>query len=99
MGKFIGEEIRMLKAGVGGEPVCFIWRGDEHRVTEIIRCWQDWGFPRGAHSRDYKSRKHRNYFEIQTDRGFYGLVYLDRGVKPRSPKVWVIKELYEDQSC
>lgn len=94
-GAFVGKEITVLETGEGGDPVRFRWRDVEHRVVEVLHRWQDWGFSPVAHKKDFKSRRHRNYYEVRTDRGFHGLVYVDRGVKPANPKTWILYEIYE----
>ena len=93
---FLSEEITMLETSEGGHPVLFRWRDVEHKVTEITRQWQDWGFSTTTHKKDFKSRRHRNYYEIRTDQNFHGLLYFDRGVKPSNPRIWVIFEQYEN---
>ena len=86
----------MLESGVGGEPVRFKFQGEEHAVREVVRNWQDWGFSQGVFKKDFKSRRHRNYFEVRTDRGLHALIYFDRGVKPSSPRSWVIYQVLDE---
>jgi hypothetical protein len=92
--KFLSEEIEMLESAHAGEPIKFRWRDQEHQVVQTIKSWQDWGHPSGAHKKSWKTRKHRNYFEVKTDLGLHGLIYFDRGVKPSSPRKWIILECY-----
>ncbi len=92
--KFLSEEIDMIETSDGGEPVCFRWKNSDHRIVKIVRHWQDWGHSEGTHKKSWKNRRHRNYFEIRTDRKLHGLIYFDRGVKPSSPRQWVILEEY-----
>ncbi|RJP80205.1 MAG: hypothetical protein C4524_03945 [Candidatus Zixiibacteriota bacterium] len=93
--KFVSAELDMLETEPGGRPVRFRYEGAEHRVEEIVREWQDYGFSAAAFRRDWRTRRHRNYYEIRTDRGLHGQVYFDRGVKPSSPRAWVLLEVYE----
>ncbi len=93
--KFISEEIEMLETSEVGEPVRFIYRNEAHVVTDIIKDWQDWGHAAGTFKKSWKNRRHRNYFEIRTDCGLHLLVYFDRGVKPSSPRKWVVLEQYD----
>lgn len=92
--EFISEEIEMLEASEGGAPVRFHWRGEEHTITKTIREWQDWGHSAGTFKKSWKNRRHRNCFEILTDKNLHAMIYFDRGVKPSSPRVWVIREKY-----
>jgi len=92
---FVGEEITVLETSEGGSPLRFLWGGDEHQVQEILRNWQDWGFSTVASRRDWRNRRHRNYFEVKTDAGLHALLYLDRGVKPSNPRKWIILEVYK----
>ncbi|MCX6639098.1 MAG: hypothetical protein NTW14_01275 [bacterium] len=93
-GRFVSEKIEMVQTGEGSEPVLFRWRSAEHQVTEIISCWQDWDYPVGVTKKNWKNRRHRNYFEVRTDSYHHLLMYFDRGVKPTSPKTWVVYEEY-----
>jgi hypothetical protein len=90
----VGEEIEMIESSDGGEPLSFRWREQEHRVVSIIKSWQDWGHSSAAHKKSWKNRRHRNYYELKTDLGLHGLLYFDRGVKPSSPRKWIILERY-----
>ncbi len=95
-GKFLSEPLEMLETAAGGEPVRFRCRQIEHRVTSLIRQWQDFGFSAAAQKRDWRNRRHRNYYEIRTDQEAHLLVYFDRGVKPGSPRAWVALEEYDE---
>jgi hypothetical protein len=92
--EFISEEIDMLETSDVGSPMRFRWRGEIYVVTDTVREWQDWGHTAGAHKKNWKNRRHRNYYEIITDKFFHGLIYFDRGVKPSSPRKWIILERY-----
>lgn len=92
--RFIGEETDVLETAEGGQPIRFSFRGGEHRVVEIMSQWQDYGFSPAANKRDWRNRRHRNYYEVRTDQGAHLLLYFDRGVKPESPRTWVVLEEY-----
>jgi hypothetical protein len=92
--RFISEEIAMLESAAGGEPVAFRFRNSLHRVTAILKQWQDYGFSSAAVKRDWRNRRHRNYYEVRTDQGTHLLLYFDRGVKASSPRVWVVLAEY-----
>jgi len=93
--RFLSEKITMLETSPGADPVRFLWRSEEHAVLKITRQWQDYGFSSGVFKKSWRSRRHRNYYEVHTDRGAHLLVYFDRGVKPSSPRHWFVLEQYE----
>ncbi len=92
--RFIGQPIAMLETSTGGEPLCFRYGREKHGVVEILDQWQDYGFSPAATKRNWRNRRHRNYYKLRTDKGLHALIYFDRGVKPESPKQWVILEQY-----
>ncbi len=60
-------------------PVSFIWREEEFRVEKIVKSWQDWGFPAGSPRRkNWRMRRHRNRFQVETKCGRLFEIYLDR---------------------
>jgi hypothetical protein len=77
--KFIGERISVTTGGTIRQPSTFTWKDVEYRVTEVILSWMDWGFPQSATQRDWKARRHRNYYRVRTDRGEVYEIYHDRG--------------------
>jgi len=93
-GRFVGEAITVLESGIGGEPVRFSFRLEDHSVVEVVRSWQDWGFSQSVFKKDFKTRRHRNYFEVRTDRGLHALIYFDRGVKLSNPRSWILYQVY-----
>ena len=84
----------MLEISTGGDPARFRFRKEEHRVVEIRDQWQDYGHSPAAVKRTWRNRRHRNYYELRTDRGLRALIYFDRGVQPDSLKKWLILEQY-----
>lgn len=89
---FLSEEISMLATSEGGDPIRFCWRGSEHVVVEVLVSWQDWGFSPVAAKRDWKNRRHRNYYQVETDTGWLATLYFDRGFKPSHPRKWILLE-------
>ena len=69
-------------------PVAFKWRNEEFRIEKILRSWQDWGFPAGApRKKNWRLRRHRNYFRLRTDDGRIFEIYMDR----KAPRpAWVL---------
>ena len=82
------EKIDVECEGEPAQPVSFIWRDEEFRIEEILRAWQDWGFPAGAPRRKaWNLRRHRNYFKVRTECGRVFEIYMDR----KTPEfVWVL---------
>lgn len=73
-----------------GLPVSFVYEGQEHGIKEIEATWQDWGFPGGAPRRkDWRMRRHRNFYRIVTSGNEVYEIYHDRGTKP-GPGQWVL---------
>ena len=77
--KFIGEKITVETTGAVKQPASFTWRDREYTVGEILLNWADWGFAAGATQRDWKTRRHRNYFRVRTTSGEIFEIYHDRG--------------------
>lgn len=96
--RFISAEIRMLETAEGGDPVRFLHAGREYRVAEIQSRWQDYGFSPAAIKRNWRNRRHRNYYEVLTEDGEHFLLYFDRGVKPESPRKWILLEKFEPRA-
>lgn len=92
--RFLSEKVTMIETSTGGEPVRFSFRDAEHRVTQIVRQWQDFGFSPVTHRKNWRNRRHRNYYEVKTDQDAHLLLYFDRGVKPSSPRQWYVLEQY-----
>lgn len=97
MPTFVGEKIAVETDGAIKQPVSFRWRGGEHRVAEVLLSWFDWGFPAGSKQRDWKARRHRNYFRVRTTAGDVFEIYLDRGNK-RGPGEWYLFQKLDETS-
>jgi hypothetical protein len=73
------EEIRVVCEGEPLRPVSFTWRDEQFRIATILRSWHDHGFPAGAPRRkNWRMRRHRNYYEVLTEGGRRFEIYLDR---------------------
>jgi hypothetical protein len=77
--KFIGESIEVTTEGDVKEPASFVWRGRTYEVTEVIAAWLDWGFAAGSVQRNWRTRRHRNYFRVHVSSGETFEIYVDRG--------------------
>jgi len=78
-GKFIGEKIEVNVSDDDPRPLSFIWNSKRYEIIEIIRSWQDYGYSSAAYTRNWRTRRHRNVYLIDTDRGERFEIYLDRG--------------------
>ena len=86
--RMYSEKIEVECEGEPSRPVSFRWNDEEFAIEQILRTWQDWGFPRGSPRRkNWRLRRHRNYFRVRTagDRVFE--IYMDR--KTPEP-TWVL---------
>jgi hypothetical protein len=73
-------------------PTSFTWHNEEFHITKIQRSWQDWGFPAGApRKKNWRLRRHRNYYRVLTESGRVFEIYLDR--KTPQPTWILYKEL------
>lgn len=77
--KFIGQSIDVTTDGEVKEPVSFTWKGRDYDIEEILLSWMDWGFPQSASQRDWRNRRHRNYYRVRTTSGQIFEIYHDRG--------------------
>lgn len=89
--KFISQEISVSRDEDSGRPVSFTWNGRVYQVKEIIAVWPDWGFPPGSPKRkNWRMRRHRNYYRVETAGGEVFELYHDRGIKAESD-TWVLQ--------
>lgn len=84
--KFISQLVEVTEASSPRRPVSFLFDGVEYVVQEIIAQWQDWNFPGGTPTKDWRSRRHRNCFHVRTTEGSEFELYLERGTKPQQGK-------------
>ena len=78
MPRFIGEKITVETAGEVKQPVSLHWRGKNYTVAEVIASWFDWGFSQATTQKDWRTRRHRNYFRLRVASGEIFEIYLDR---------------------
>jgi hypothetical protein len=83
MKEFIGEPLLQvvfdtssLAAGEPGAPISFVWRGNEHLVTEVLRRWKGLSPDRTHGSGEMYVEKH--WFHILTNTGKNMEIYFDR---------------------
>jgi hypothetical protein len=91
---FICERITVSCEGAPAQPVSFVWRKKEYRVAAVKGSWHDWGFARSAPSKDWRSRRHRTYFRVQTEEGEVFEIYLDRA--NRGNPTWILHKRVGD---
>jgi hypothetical protein len=77
--RFISQPIDVTEASSPRRPARFVWDDAEYVIEEIITQWQDWKFPGGAATKNWRSRRHRNCFHVRTTDGSEFELYLDRG--------------------
>lgn len=78
--RFVHESIAVETPRKPGPPVSFAWRGRSHRITRVRRTWFDygWGPLRPGWGRWWQ-RRHRTYYQVETEEGRCFEFYLDRG--------------------
>ena len=79
---FIDEKIDVTVSEEDGMPTSMSWRGRSYEVDEVVRVWQDWGFPLGRAPRKqaWRARRHRNCYVVRSADLFFE-IYRDRGPK------------------
>ena len=93
---FVGEPVSVDPPGAGTPPSRFVWRDQVYDVQEILHSWSDWGFGEGSHTRSWRNRRHRNYFQVRTQQGDFEL-YVDRGVRGER-SVWILSRTLDEPS-
>ena len=89
MPEFIGDEIKVFFAKKPGPPTSFVWRGAEHKITEVKDVRRVLDF-----QENWWRRKHRDYYVVKTETGKTFEVYFHRGP---GRKYWVLYRKLEDQ--
>ncbi len=93
MDEFISEPIDVERASDGPAPARFMWRGQNHEVSQVIRSYVDIGY--GDHppmSRRWYTRRHRRYYTVKDASGAVYQMYLDYSNKSK-PTWWLVKRL------
>lgn len=94
MPRFIGEKIEVKTGGEVKQPVALIWRKTDYTVAEVIASWFDWGFSAATKQKDWRTRRHRNYFQLRMTSGEVFEIYLDR--PPASAEgEWVLYQILD----
>jgi len=89
-GKFISQEIEVVRDENSGDPISFTWDGRDYEIGTIIAAWPDWGFSAGAPKRkNWRMRRHRNFYRVETVEGGVYELYHDRGLKPEGGR-WIL---------
>jgi hypothetical protein len=87
---FVGDTLQNVQTEKGGCPVSFTWKNQEYRVKTLLKQWHDFDYSPLAPKRDWRSRRHRNYFQVETDFGECFELYCDRGTKLGAAKHWIL---------
>ena len=79
---FYCEKIEVVRDQKTKLPVSFSWNGKEYKIVEVIATWPDWGFSAGSPKRkNWRLRRHRNFFRILTQDNQAFEIYHDRKTK------------------
>ena len=87
--RFLDAHIEVRTGGEPSRPLEFRWQDRPHTIVEILHQWTDWGFAPGAPQRNWRSRRHRNYYRVRTGQNEVFEIYLDRGTKP-GRETWIL---------
>jgi hypothetical protein len=93
MPRFIDEEIVVKVTGEMPVPTEFTWRADKHDIVRIVFQWPDWGFAAGSSQRNWRTRRHRNYYRVETTDGDLWEIYLDRNTPDGSTRWFLYQQL------
>ena len=93
--RFVSEPIRVLSGdGVSG-PLEFVWRGEQFAVKRRLRRRHDYGSPMTVGKPGWRSRRHRNVFDVELADGRQCRIYLDRGTKRSDKRVWILERFLD----
>lgn len=88
--QLISQEIEVERDSVSGELLSFSWNGQKYTISETIAAWSDWGFAGGSPRRkNWRMRRHRNCYRVETTDGAVYELYHDRGVSLAEGK-WIL---------
>ena len=68
----------------------FDWDGEMFIVEKILKQWHDFDYNPISPKKNWRSRRHRNYFKVLTRSGRCFELYCDRGTKLDSIRHWVL---------
>ena len=98
MDKFLGDTLREVEVEKGGSPLSFCWDGQVYRIEKILKQWHDFDYSPLSPKKNWRSRRHRNYFRVATETGETFELYCDRGTRLGVRKTWVlVRELEGDE--
>lgn len=90
--EFVGKAIKVIYDFEHLQPTSFIWENKEYKIAEIIDSYQDFGFSAAApKKKNWRIRKHRNYWIVKTSGRVKFKIYLDRASGQRN---WFIFSKY-----
>ncbi|MDI6840543.1 MAG: DUF6504 family protein [bacterium] len=90
--EFVGNPIIVTYNSDKLKPTSFTWKDREYKITEIIDSYQDFKFsPTAPNKKNWKLRRHRNYWVVKTDDGTKFKIYLDRAGRKRE---WILFSKY-----
>ncbi len=75
-------------------PVAFVWDGTRYEIERILDFWFDTGFGAQKRGKAWYTRRHRNYYRVETSDGDVYDIYLDRSGHQRK---WVLYQRVEDE--
>lgn len=90
---FISELIEVDKNPTNNEPEAFYWKKCRKKIVKIVSVWQDWGFAAGTAKRNWRARRHRNYYRVECDDDKTYEIYLDRQTAEKP--TWYIYRIIE----
>jgi len=76
-----------------GWPRLIRWSDDEIKVVKTLNSWQDWGFAKGVQKKNWRARRHRNYFQVECEDQKIYEIYLDR--QDLENKAWYLYRVFD----
>jgi hypothetical protein len=88
--KFISAEIEVLRNSNTGLPESFVWDDRDFVIKNIIAAWPNHGYSAGSpRKKNWRMRRHRNCYQVETIEGDIFEMYHDRGIKLDGGK-WIL---------
>jgi hypothetical protein len=93
--RFISTEIEVVSPRYPKRPKEFVWQGRTHKVARVVTSWFDFGLPAGSPRRaNWRLRRHRKCFLVQSDDGRLYEICWDRSVKG-GKGAWILSRAYQ----
>lgn len=90
--QFIDEPIEVIYDFNKLKPISFSWRGKKFEIVEITNTYQEFGFsPTGPNKKNWRIRRHRNYYIVRIETKERFKIYLDRAGRKRQ---WILLSKY-----